>query len=478
MAKRQVSLYIDDAAIELMVSKGREVLKWSTVALQPGMVKDGMIRDQAAVAAKIRELWQAEKLGGNKKVVVGVNGMNCLYQMVTLPELPENLLGEAVAREATHNLGIEMEQVYLSWQVLSADHGQLRIYLTVMARDMIDGVLSALKEAGLKPWMMDIKPLCLARASSEARAVLVDTQPGSFDLVVLSDGIPEVVRSLSFPEDALLGEKTALLKGELDRAIVFYNSAHMDKGLDLSVPILVSGELAHQEGEWETLRGPRERKVKALESPMAERSDFDHCRYATTVGLALKELFREEQWAVCHSIVNFNALPGAYMPRKQSLAEALWLPVVIGGVLVVAAGIGLCAYVQGQSDDLAADLKSVEARIEEQKVTDVNIKALREQVDAAQATAGQVASSLAGWDASRDLVSGDLWEVYNSLPTGVSLDSVARSEAGVNLGGTAGDESSILDYARTLKDGGRFSTVVVNNITRGDGSVSFSMILN
>jgi Tfp pilus assembly protein PilN len=211
---------------------------------------------------------------------------------------------------------------------------------------------------------------------------------------------------------------------------------------------------------------------------MLERSDFDHCRYATTVGLALKELFREEQYAICHSIVNFNALPGAYMPRKRSLAEDLWLPVVIGGVLVVAAGIGLCAYVQGQNNDLAADLKSVEERIVEQKVTDADIEALGKQVEAAQAAAGQVASSLAGWDASRDLVSGDLWEMYNSLPTGLALDSVAWSEAGVNLGGTAGDEASILDYARTLKDGGRFSTVVVNNITRGDGSVSFSMILN
>jgi type IV pilus assembly protein PilM len=478
MAKRQVSLYIDDAAIELMVSKGREVLKWSTVALEPGMVKGGMIQDQVGVAAMIRELWQAEKLGGNKKVVVGVSGTNCLYQMITLPELPENLLPEAVAREATHNLGIEMEQVYLSWQVLSVEHGQMKIYLTVMSRDMIDGVLSALQEAGLKPWMMDIKPLCLARVSSEARAVLVDTQPGSFDVVVLADGIPQVIRSLSFPEEALLGEKTALLKGELDRAIVFYNSAHMDKAIDLSVPILVSGELAHQESEWETLRGPRERKVKALESPMAERSDFDHCRYATTMGLALKDVLIEEQWAVSHSIVNFNALPGAYMPRKQSLAEALWLPVVIGGVLVVAAGIGLCAYMQGQNNDMAADVKSAEQTIVEQKVTDDDIEVLRGQVDAAQTAAGQVASSLAGWDASRDLVSDDLWEVYNSLPTGMSLDSVARSEAGVNLSGTAADEASILDYARTLKNGGRFSTVVVNNITRGDERISFSMILN
>jgi type IV pilus assembly protein PilM len=478
MAKRQVSLHIDDAAIRVMVSKGWEPVKWSSMVLEPGLVKDGMIQDQAAVVAKIRELWQAEKLGGNRKVVVGVSGMNCLYQLVTLPELPENLLPEAVAREATHNLGIEIDQVYLSWQILSVDHGQMKIYLTVMSRDMIDGILSTLQEAGLKAYMMDIKPLCLARVSSEPRAVLVDTQPGNFDVVVLADGIPEVVRSLSFPEDALLGERTALLKGEMDRAIVFYNSAHMDKVIDLTVPILVSGELAHQEGEWEMLRGPRERTVRVLESPMMERADFDHSRYVTTVGLALKEVLIDEVGAVSHSIVNFNALPGAYMPRKQSLAEAIWLPTVIAGIVLVAAGIGLCAYVQGQSNDLAADLKSVEERIVEQKVTDDDVEALDEQVKTAQAVAEQVESALAGWDANRDLVAGDLWEVYDSVPEGMSLDSVARTETGVNLSGTAANESSILAYARTLWDGGRFSMVDVNNITQGDGSISFTMMLS
>jgi hypothetical protein len=48
----------------------------------------------------------------------------------------------------------------------------------------------------------------------------------------------------------------------------------------------------------------------------------------------------------------------------------------------------------------------------------------------------------------------------------------------VDLSGTAADEASLLGYARTLKEGGRFSTVVVSNISRGDGSVSFTMILN
>jgi type IV pilus assembly protein PilM len=477
MARQQTTLYIDDAAIHVMVSKGRQPSKWATVPLEHDLVKDGVVQDQSAVAVKLTELWQSLKLGRSKDVVVGLSGVNCLYQLFVLPELPDNLLPEAMAREASHNLGIEIEQVYLSWQVLGVEHGQMRVYLTVISREMVDGLLATLKEAGLKPYVMDVKPLCLARCSSEPRAVMVDTQPGSFDVVVLADGVPEVVRSLSFPEEASAGEKTALIRGELERAIVFFNSAHMDKPIDLTVPILVSGEIARQEGEWEVLRGPREREVRVLLSPMAEAQDFDSAMLVTNIGLALKEILTEEEGALAYSIVNFNALPGAYVVRKRSLAESVWLPVAVGGIILVAAGIGLCVYTQGQNNALADDVKSVEERIAEQKLAKKDIDALTAQVSAAQTSASNLEAALTGWAVDRDIFAGDLVQVYASLPAGVDLQSIARAETAVNVNGTADDEVCLFDYAWSLEESGRFTSVVVTSITLADGSVSFNIVL-
>lgn len=477
MAKKQTNLYIDDASIHVMVSKGREPLKWGSLPLEQDQVKDGVVQNQSGVAAKLRELWQTRKLGGNKDVVVGVSGVNCLYQLFTLPELPDNLLPEAMAREATHNLGIDTEQVYLSWQVLSVEHGQMRVYLAVMSREMVDGLLATLKEAGLKAHLMDIKPLCLARTSSEARALIVDTQPTGSDIVVLAEGIPEVIRSLSFPEETSLGEKTALIRGELERAVVFFNSAHMDKPIDLTVPILVSGEIAGQQSEWDVLRGPREREVRVMPSPIAEPKDFDASAFMTNIGLALKEVLVEEEGAIAYSIVNFNALPGGYEVRKRTLAESAWLPVVVGGVILVAAGIGLCVYVHGQNNSLAADVNGVEDRITAQKVTDGNIAALQTEVTSAEASAGQLQAALEEWAVDRDTVEKDLVEVYTNLPQGVSLQSVSRAESSLSLSGTADDESSLFEYAWTLREGGRFASVLVNSIAAGDGSLSFTIVL-
>lgn len=100
MAKEATTIYIDDSAIRVLRSKGRQVRKWADMPLEPGLVKDGTVLDEDAVAAKIKELWQTQKIG-SRKVIAGVNGINCLYRLITLPELPKNILPEAVKREAS-----------------------------------------------------------------------------------------------------------------------------------------------------------------------------------------------------------------------------------------------------------------------------------------------------------------------------------------------------------------------------------------
>jgi type IV pilus assembly protein PilM len=478
MAKEQISLYIDDAAAHVMVSRGRQPQKWSSLPLEPGLVKDGLVRDQAVVAGKLKELWQSSRLG-QKRVGVAVSGLNCLYQLLTLPELPENLISEAISREASQSLGITLEEVYLSWQVLSVEHGQMRVYLTVLPREVVDALVATLRHAGLKPYLMDIKPLCLARASSESRAVIVDTQADSFDIVVLAEGIPEVVRSLSFPQEASAGEKSALLKAELERAIAFYNSGHMDKPIDLRVPIMISGEMAQQQDDWEALRGPRERPVQALVSPLEDRDGFEAFRYMTNIGLALKEILVEETGAIAYSLVNFNALPEIYRARRSSLSDAVWLPTVVVGILLVGAGFWGSIYVHGQNGTLSADVDAVNQRIAEQGVGTADLADLTAQVKAVVDPASDYSTMLSSLEANRLAFTDDLAEINDQRPVGVSLDGISMiKDKAVTVNGSASSEVDVFDYALRLKDGGRFSSVIVNNITVGEGGkVSFSITL-
>ena len=480
MAKQQVSLYIDDASISVLASKGRAPQKWATVALDRGLIKEGVVQDQQAVAAKIKELWRSSGIL-RRRVTIGISGLNCLYQMLLLPELPENLRAEAIGREAAHSLGIPLEGVYLSWQVLSVEHGQMKVYLCVVPKDKVDSVMATLKVAGLRPVTMDIKPLCLARVSNEPRAIIVDTCQESMDIIVLGEGIPEVVRSLQVAPEMSQGERIAVLRSELERSVSFYNAAHLDKPVDLTVPILVSGDLVEQDSDKASLAGPRERPVRDMESPLTGLEGFAPAKYATCIGLALKDVLVTEPGAVAYSVVNFNALPEIYQVRKRPLSEVLWVPTVLVGVVLIGMGTWGILSLKSENSDLQDRRDNINAAIVEQQLSTADLTALEKQAVDAEAPVTDLDSLLVSVDDSRKAIKADLDIVYDyASECGVSLETVnTDATGGIKISGSAATEDAVLRYyGRLLYDSGEFSTVMIGKISVIEDGASFSMELS
>ena len=109
----EVTLFIEDSAIKLLVARGWRVDKWAKLPLEPGLVSDGLILDEAQVAEKIRQLFKLQNEGA-RTVVAGLSGFNSVYRLISLPELPSDILHEAIEQEASRVVPVPMDQVYLS----------------------------------------------------------------------------------------------------------------------------------------------------------------------------------------------------------------------------------------------------------------------------------------------------------------------------------------------------------------------------
>ncbi len=340
--------------------------------------------------------------------------------------------------------------------------------------------MGTLKVAGLRAMAMDIKPLCLARVSNEPRAIIVDTCQESMDIIVLGEGIPEVVRSLQVAPEMSQGERVAILRSESEDWFPFYNAAHLDKPVDLAVPILVSGDLVEQDSDKASLAGPRERPVRNMESQLAEVEGFDPGRYASCVGLALKDILLTESGAVAYSVVNFNALPEIYQVTKRPLAEVLWVPTVLVGIVLIGMGTWGIFFLKGENRDLEARRDNINATIAEQQVRAADLKALDDQVVAAEAPAANLDSLLKSLDTSRATLKADLDIVHEyAADTGVSLSAVNADAKGIRVGGSAATEEQVLRYyGRLLYDSERFSTVIISSIDVDEDGVSFMMLLS
>ncbi|NLE95807.1 MAG: pilus assembly protein PilM, partial [Dehalococcoidia bacterium] len=334
MARDAVAIYIDDSAIRLLSVSGKRAKQWAIEPLEAGLVRDGFIVDEPAVAARVRALWAKEK-PGTQRVIAGTSGINCLYRFLTLPELPKSLLPEAVKREASRALGVPLEQLYISWQILPSQPNETRVYIAAATRTTVDSIIRTLKRANLNPYMMDIAPLALARATAEPSALIVDLQPAGMDVVVKMGGMPEVIRSVSVSRTSTTAERVGVVRQELQRAVTFYNSSHTDAPVADDIPILVAGELGEQPDLWKGLLGRAERRIEALQPPLESPEGFVPSAYAPLIGLVLKQTAGKAIEG--YSRVNFNALPEAYIPKPRPMSELLFFPALLVGVLAVAA---------------------------------------------------------------------------------------------------------------------------------------------
>jgi type IV pilus assembly protein PilM len=469
MAKRVTTLFIRDTGINLLVMKGRQVEKWATLPLEPGLVSQGLVVDEERVAEKVEQLFKETGVQ-KKKVITGLSGHDSLYRIVTLPDLPEAVLPEAVKREAKRTMPTPLEEVYLSYQSLPAT-GEKHVFLATFPRNLADGLVRTLNKADVKPYVMDLAPLALCRIPNEPRAIIVNARLEHLDVMVIADRLPELIRRLSLPgEGESLEENLPLIAEEFGRTISFYNSSHMEKPLDSSVPVFVCGDLAEAPEAWQSLVGESGYSVSPLPSPVEPPDGFNANEFMVNMGLALKELLPEQEETNI-SLVNFNALPEAYLPEHFSIARVL-IPVgiVVGIGLIVLGGI-LVLHNRVQIEALRSEVTVAEGLVTQQQR---DITALKAQIGPMEDAADVLHNTITTLERGRASIYLDLREIRKlANDRNVSLNSITHQGNSIAISGSAQNVGAIYDYARDLRGDktDRFSKVWVSPVSgnRKDG---------
>lgn len=477
MAKKTVTLYLDDSSLRLLIVRGKQVKQWADTPLPPGLVKNGVVTGEEEVAEKIRLLFKALKLRAGK-VIVGISGLNCLSRPITFPQLPEDMLDEAVRREAKATLPVPPEKLYLSWKPVPAPPGKTRVFLVAIPRHIADPLQRTLTRAGLKPHLLDVKPLALARAARESTAIIVDAQSSEFDIVIVAEGTIHPVRSLSLPgKDSSWDEKLAQITADVNRTIEFYNANNPDNLLLPTVPVLVSGELAGQEELQQTLSAGIGRPVLTLPPPLAcPAAGIDPAYYLPNMGLALKDMPGDSGAAA-----NVNALPEPYRAKPIS-------PVNILGVPAAAIAAGLLVFLVLLIQAVSSDISAIEEKLAgttlllEQKQAqrqELNgrLAALEQEIAGAEASGSRftaASSSLKDQRAGIDAIN----TAVDRLPETIKLTRINYAGGLFAIDGRSAGEAELLTYLKDLETTGDFTEITIISLAKsGDQSTDFSLVL-
>lgn len=467
MAKKITTVFIRDDAINLLVMRGDRVEKWASLPLEAGLVSQGLITDEVQVAEKLKELFKLQKVPLGR-VIAGISGHNSVYRIITLPELPDDVLPEAVKREAKRAIPVPLEEVYLSYQPIPTIQVETLLFLAAFPRNIVDTLRQTLHRAGLHPYIMDLSPLALCRTVNLPRSIIINDRTDHFDIIVMADRIPHLIRRLSLPSEAgAPTERLTTITEEVNRTIAFYNSSHQADPLDAKVPLLVCGDLARTPQNLQALASKSAQPVSVLPSPVESPEGFDANEYMVNIGLALKELL-PEKGENNFSLININTLPEVYKPKPVRLPNLLVpLVITIGLGILVLMGI-LVFNKSSQINALRSELTPLEELIIQQQgeiaLLQENIDQITPQLTGLETTADVFKATSTSLQEARLKMNGDISQFVSLLPGSIDLTTVNHIGDWVTVIGLSPNEGSIFSYARALRSGGRFSTVGISSI--------------
>jgi type IV pilus assembly protein PilM len=135
--------------------------------LEPGVVRDGEVVDVDALAHILRALFAESRL--DKRVRIGVANQRVVVRHLLLPPITDaKELETAVRFQAAAELPMPLDKAVLDHVSLGVvdtpDGPRLRVLVVAARRDMIDHLLGAARQAGLRPEGIDLSAFAMVRA--------------------------------------------------------------------------------------------------------------------------------------------------------------------------------------------------------------------------------------------------------------------------------------------------------------------------
>ena len=479
MANQIVTIYVSDTILRTMVSDGKQILEWAEMQLEPGLIENNSIVEEEAVSEKLKQLLGIQSVKA-RKVYLAINGIRCLTRPVLLPKLPQEILDEAVRREAARLLPIPLEELYLSWQTIPGPEDKTNVFLTAIPRGIVDPLMKVMAQADLNPVFMDMKPLLLARMTQEETAILVDVQGTDFDIVVMMYGIPQPIRSIPFPGDSMSWEeKLPVIKDELDRTITFYNTNNPETPIENNVPVYLSGQLGDESEFSRMLSEETQRKVILIPSPIETPEGFDSSVYMANISLLQQTMASGKNSG--NSLVNLNNLPAIYRPQQISTYNILKMLGVVFALVVLAALMimiqSTSAGIKNKQDSLASTNALLQTNQLEASRLDSSINGLNKQIESLQTIQQDFTAALGAIELQSIGMNRDIEVTMDSTPSSVRLTGVEHKDGILTISGIAPGEKTVLSYILALESTGRFAgKIKADTEILEDGSMSFTLV--
>ena len=155
------------AAVKANVNGGIVVEQAAGAPLPPDTVREGEVYDEAALGESLQELFKDGRLG--KRVRVGLANQRTVLRMLELPPVTDRKeLAAAVRFQAEDQVPMPLASAVLDFHslgVFDTPNGpRQRVIVVAAQREMVERLLRAVRNAGLRPEGVDLSAFALIRS--------------------------------------------------------------------------------------------------------------------------------------------------------------------------------------------------------------------------------------------------------------------------------------------------------------------------
>jgi type IV pilus assembly protein PilM len=203
-ASNLIGLDIGSMSIRAVeTSRGKDgpvIANFGEVPLPEGAVQAGVIHDEKAVTAALRQLWGGAKFRG-REVVLGVTNPQTVVRELSVANLPIRELRKSLPFQVRDMLPLPVDKSLLDFYPLAEaeDRKTVRGLLIAAPKEAVLSAVQAIEAAGLHVARVDLASFALLRATAyldEQVEAIVDIGAHATSVVVHHDGVPLIVRTL------------------------------------------------------------------------------------------------------------------------------------------------------------------------------------------------------------------------------------------------------------------------------------------
>lgn len=174
-----VGLDIDGEFLAAVEMSDGKLVRAVSAELPAGVLIGGEVKDPGALTAALKSLFKAHMLP--KRVRLGVSSQQIAVRQIELPVIEDQQERDAAVRFlAGDAIPMPLEDAVLDYQIVgtvSGDDGANKMQIVVVAarRSMIEEIVAAVRDAGLKPEGIDLDAFALVRTLTNGNGPVDDS---------------------------------------------------------------------------------------------------------------------------------------------------------------------------------------------------------------------------------------------------------------------------------------------------------------